>query len=441
MQDMTTGKIHGPLVRFTVPLVLGNLFQLTYNAVDSIIVGRFVGTGALAAVGAANPIMNIVIFFVAGICMGASVLMSEFFGARNTGALQREISTSLLAGCAFSVAVSVLGWLAATPLLRLIRTPEEILPDASAYLRVIFIGMIFTFLYNFYANTLRALGDSKTPLYFLIISAVLNIVADLVFVVQLHMGVLGCGIATVLAQAASCLFCVVYIRLKVPVLQLGRRWLVFDRTLLRRTVSYSWTSAMQQTTLYVGKLLVQMVVNTLGVDTIAAFNAVNRIDDFAFTPQQNIAHAMTTFLAQNRGAGKMDRLRRGFRAGIEIELLYCAGLIAVCLPLAPHMMRLFVRSESVVALGAGYLQLMAVLYILPGITNGIQGYFRGMGELKVTLWSTTMNIAGRVAAVWVLAPRLGMTGFALGNLAGWILMLLFELPLLVQHLRRWRNAA
>lgn len=441
MQDMTTGKIHGPLVRFTIPLVLGNLFQLTYNMVDSVIVGRFVGTDALAAVGTANPVMNIAIFFVAGICMGASVLMSEFFGAHDESALRRELSTSMVAGCVFSLLISALGWLTAPLLLRMIRTPAEILPAAAEYLRIIFLGMIFTFLYNFYANTLRALGDSKTPLYFLVVSSVLNIAADLVFVVAFGWGVRGAAVATVLAQAASCACCMVYIRLRIPLLQLGQAWLVFDAALFGRTVSYSWASAMQQTTLYIGKLLTQGIVNPLGVDTIAAFNAVNRIDDFAFTPQQNIGHAMTTFLAQNRGAGKTDRLRRGFRAGIEIELLYCAALLAVCLPLAPWFMRLFTESESVLALGTGYLRLMAVFYILPGFTNGIQGYFRGMGELKVTWSSTTMNMVGRVAAIFLLAPRMGMTGIALGNLAGWIVMLAFEVPLLVKHIRSWKNSA
>jgi putative MATE family efflux protein len=435
MQDMTEGRIYGPLVRFTVPLVLGNLFQLAYNAADSIIVGRFVGKTALAAVGTANPIMNIAIFFVAGICMGASVIMSEYFGAHDLDMLHREISTAMLAGCVFSLVLSAAGALAARPLLLLIRTPAAALPEAVRYLRVIFLGMGFTFLYNFFANTLRALGDSRSPLYFLTISAILNVGADLLFVTVLPWGVFGCALATVLAQAFSCLLCAVYIRIRVPALRLGRKWLVFDKSLLRRTVAYSWASAMQQATLYIGKVLVQASVNTLGVEAMASFNAVNRVDDFAFTPQQNIGHAMTTFLAQNRGAGKWDRVRRGFRAGILIAVLYTAGLFLCCFFGADALMRLFSADPDVTGPGAVYLRMMAVCYFLPAFTNAVQGYFRGMGELRVTLWSTLMNMVGRVAAVWLLVGRIGFLATAWGNLAGWVVMLLFELPLLA----RWKR--
>jgi putative MATE family efflux protein len=436
MQDMTAGHIHGTLVRFAVPLVLGNVFQLAYNATDSVIVGRCIGKTALAAVGAANPVMNIAIFFVAGLCMGASVLMSEFFGAHDTEKLHREISTAMLAGCVFSLCLGAVGCALAEPLLRLIRTPAQALAEGAAYLRVIFLGMIFTFLYNFYANTLRALGDSRTPLYFLTISAVLNVLADLAFVVLLRWGVVGCAFATVLAQALSCLLCGAYIRLRVPELRLGRGWLVFERALLGRTVRYGWASALQQAALYIGKLLVQVCVNTMGVAAVAAFNAVNRMDDFAFTPQQNIGHAMTTFLAQNRGAGRPDRVRKGFRAGVEIAMVYTTLPALFCLLLAEPLMRLFTSDTAVVELGVKYLRLIALMYFLPALTNTVQGYFRGMGELRVTLWSTMVNMAARVAAVWLLMGQLGFLGAAWGNFAGWIAMLAFELPLFARYRRR-----
>ena len=202
--DMTQGKILLPLVSFTIPLVLGNLFQLTYNAADSVIVGKYVGEQALAAVGTSTPIMNIAILLISGMCMGASVLMSSQYGAKDYDTLSRQISTTMLAGCGFSVVFSLLMLLLANPVLRLIRVPETAIPEAAAYLRIIFMGLIFTFMYNFLANTMRALGDSKTPLYFLVTSAFLNIFGDLFFVVVLRWGVAG---------FAAC--CAVYILRKI----------------------------------------------------------------------------------------------------------------------------------------------------------------------------------------------------------------------------------
>ena len=217
--------------------------------------------------------------------------------------------------------------------------PEEILPIAVNYLRIVFGGLLFTFFYNFLAATMRALGDSKSALYFLMISSVLNIGGDLFFVEVLDWGSEGCALSTVLSEALCCVFCLIYIRWKVPVLQLGRRWFIFDSSLLKKTISYGWTSAMQQATVQMGKIAVQGIVNTMGVNAMAAFTAASRIDDFAYTPQQNIGHAMTTLMAQNRGAGKHDRVKQGFHCGMRIEFAYGILLTAVCLLFAQPIIR------------------------------------------------------------------------------------------------------
>ena len=324
-KDMTTGAITPLLVKFTIPLVLGNLFQLTYNAADSIIVGKFVGEDALAAVGTSNPLMTLAILFINGLCLGAGILVSTAYGAGDTQRVERQVSTTAIAGTVFSLVFSALCVLLATPLLRLMQVPEEILPIAVQYLRIVFAGLIFTFFYNFLAATMRALGDSKSALYFLMISAVLNIGGDLFFVEVLGWGSEGCALSTVLSEALCCVLCVVYIQLKVPVLQLGRRWFVFDSSLLRSTVQYGWTSAMQQATVQLGKIAVQAIVNTLGINAMAAFTAASRVDDFTYMPQQNIAHAMTTLMAQNHGAGKKERVRHGFFCGLRIELIYASS--------------------------------------------------------------------------------------------------------------------
>ena len=437
-KDLTTGKIMSILVNFTVPLVLGNLFQLTYNAVDSIIVGHFVGKEALAAVGICNPVSTLMILFLNGLCMGASILMGIQYGAKDYETLHRQISTTLLSGAFFSFFLTLVCVIFAVPILLLLQVDPSIMSMTVQYLRIIFLGLMFTFLYNFFSSTLRALGDSASPLYFLIISAILNIFGDLFFVIVLKAGSNGCAISTVLSEALCCLFCIIYIQKKVPILRLGKKWLVFDARLLKKTIAYGWASAMQQATVQMGKIAIQALVNTMGVSVAAAFAVVNRIDDFAITPEQNIAHAMTALMAQNKGAGKNDRMREGFRCGMILELVYGAAVMLICLGFARPLMSLFVKDEEVIGHGVVYLHLIAVMYILPAITNSLQGFFRGIGDLKVTLMSSFTNMAVRViaAAPMVLLWNFGIEALPYSYLAGWIAMLLVETPLMLRIYRK-----
>ena len=437
-KDLTTGKIMPILVNFTVPLVLGNLFQLTYNAVDSIIVGHFVGKEALAAVGICNPVSTLMILFLNGLCMGASILMGIQYGAKDYETLHRQISTTLLSGAVFSFFLTLVCVIFAVPILLLLQVDPSIMDMTVQYLRIIFLGLMFTFLYNFFSSTLRALGDSASPLYFLIISAILNIFGDLFFVIVLKAGSNGCAISTVLSEALCCLFCIIYIQKKVPILRLGKKWLVFDARLLKKTIAYGWASAMQQATVQMGKIAIQALVNTMGVSVAAAFAVVNRIDDFAITPEQNIAHAMTALMAQNKGAGKNDRMREGFRCGMILELVYGAAVMLICLGFARPLMSLFVKDEEVIGHGVVYLHLIAVMYILPAITNSLQGFFRGIGDLKVTLMSSFTNMTVRViaAAPMVLLWNFGIEALPYSYLAGWVAMLLVETPLMIRIYRK-----
>lgn len=437
-KDLTTGKIMPILVNFTVPLVLGNLFQLTYNAVDSIIVGHFVGKEALAAVGICNPVSTLMILFLNGLCMGASILMGIQYGAKDYETLHRQISTTLLSGAVFSFFLTLVCAIFAVPILLLLQVDPSIMDMTVQYLRIIFLGLMFTFLYNFFSSTLRALGDSASPLYFLIISAILNIFGDLFFVIVLEAGSNGCAISTVLSEALCCLFCIIYIQKKVPILRLGKKWLVFDARLLKKTIAYGWASAMQQATVQMGKIAIQALVNTMGVSVAAAFAVVNRIDDFAITPEQNIAHAMTALMAQNKGAGKNDRMREGFRCGMILELVYGAAVMLICLGFARPLMSLFVKDEEVIGHGVVYLHLIAGMYILPAITNSLQGFFRGIGDLKVTLMSSFTNMTVRViaAAPMVLLWNFGIEALPYSYLAGWIAMLLVETPLMLRIYRK-----
>lgn len=438
--DMTQGSITQQLISYSVPLILGNLFQLTYNAVDSIIAGRFIGKEALAAEGMASPVMNLVILGISGICMGAGVLMSEFFGAKQLEKLKREMSTAVLFGLYFSLAVTGMGIIFTPALLRLLHVPEELMKMTAVYLRIIFIGAPFTYFYNALSSALKSVGDSKTPLKFLMFSSVLNGVLDLIFIGGLGFGIVCSAVTTVAAEAVSAGLSVWYVYQKIPLLRLERGEFVMDRGLLKTTLQYGSVTALQQSCQPIGKVLIQGAVNTLGVDVIAAYNAVTRIDDFACLPEQSISHGITTFVAQNRGAQKPERMKKGFGRGLLLEFGYWIGICAVVLLIRNTVLKLFVTGESaeaIAVIGGQYLAIMAFFYIFPAFTNGFQGFYRGMGMMKMTLLGTFIQTSLRVIFTWLLTPSMGISGVAFACAAGWSVMLLVEIPYYF-HLQRSR---
>lgn len=427
MRKMTQGSIARHLIAYALPLILGNLFQLTYNAVDSIVIGKFAGENALAAVSSANPVMTIVILGVSGVSIGASVLMSRFYGAGDEDALRREVATTIVFGAIASLVVFAVGWPLSGPVLRLMNVPGEILEMAARYLQVIFVGFLFTFQYNILAAALRSVGDSRTPVVYLALASVMNAGLDVLLVAGLRWGVVGAGVATVAAEGISALLCARHIYRKIPLLHLGLRELKIDRRLLGETVSSGAITALQQACQPIGKALIQSVMNAQGVSVIAAFNAVSRVDDFACIPEQSISSSMMTCIAQNRGAGEHARVGETLRRGMMIEAAYGVLICAAVLLVKEPVMRLFAAQDSMqmVSMGVDYLTLMAFFYILPGITNGIQGYFRGMGEMKTTLVATFIQISIRALVVAVLVPRVGLNGAAWACAIGWSAMLCY----------------
>ena len=431
MMDMTKGNIVRQLVSYTLPLVLGNLFQLAYNAVDSMIAGHFIGADALAATGMAGPVMNILILGISGICIGAGVLMSSYFGSGNVEKLKRELSTLLVSGTVFSLILTCLGLFFVNPLLRLLNVPSSIHEITATYLRIVFTGVPFTYFYNALSQALKSVGDSRTPLKFLMVTSILNAVLDLFFIGLLGFGITCSAWTTTISQVVSALLCFIYIYRKVPVLSLRVNELRIDRGMLSTTLSYGAVTALQQSVQPIGKLLIQGAVNTLGVATIAAYNAVTKIDDFAYTPEQNISHAMTTFIAQNRGAGNKERAYKGFARGLVIETVYFLVLATVVLALNKVLMHLFISGEGsapVIAQGERYLFTMAFLYIFPAFTNGIQGFFRGVGKMKTTLLGTFIQASLRVVFTFILVPHFGIVGICYACALGWVCMLLFQVP-------------
>jgi putative MATE family efflux protein len=385
-------------------------------------VGRFVGEDAFAAIGVSSPIMGIAIFLMVGMCIGAFVVMAQLFGADDHVNFKKEISTAFIAGIVFSVAVSIIFIAFTNTILRLIGTPDSMMSDARVYLTTVFAGLVFTMLYNLFDAVFRSIGNSRTALMFLIISSALHVVLDLLFIIVMHMGVFGVGLATVISQAVSALMCAVYSRLKYSILRFRREDIVVDKLLLKKTIGFGWVAALQQSCIYIGRVLVQSAVNPLGISAIAAFSAVSGIDAFILSPGDGGANAITTFVAQNEGAGKKERTAGGLKAGLVIIFVYCIAISIMVYFGANPLMRLFVgdEKESIILPGVQYLRLMSLFYIISGIGNAFQGFFRGIGRINITFFATFIQIVIRVILSYMLAPRIGLAGVALAVGIGWL---------------------
>jgi len=428
MKDMTEGSISRHLLRYAIPLILGNILQLTYNAVDSVIIGKYLGEDALAAVSASNPIMTIMILGASGIGIGASVLMSKFYGARDYAKLKREFSTTIILGIFLSLIIFLIGFVFSGRILRLINTPDEVLGMADIYLKIIFVGFLFTFQYNILSSAMRSIGDSKTPVKFLGLSCGLNICLDLLFVIVLKAGVAGAGLATSVSEGVSIIFCIAYIYRHMPELRLSRHEWAVDKELLEETVKTGTLTALQQAAQPVGKVIIQSVINAQGIIAIGAFNAVCRIDDFACIPAQSIGSGIMTCTAQNRGARNDERVRESLKKGLIIALLYFPIICSITLLIKVPVMKILAPDESreMILMGTEYLSIKAWFFIMPCVTNAIQGFFRGMGKMRIVLMATVLQISVRALLVSVWVPKMGIVGEAFACMVGWLLMLVFE---------------
>lgn len=428
-RDMTKGNITGHLIAYAVPLVFGNLFQQLYHTVDSVVVGQFYGKEALAAVGAAGPIMNILTFLIVGLSLGASILMASYFGAKDYQHLKDEFATSVLSGLLLTIVLSGISLAGSRLFIRLTQTPEEISAQASLYLQIISLGLIFTFFYNIFSAALRAIGDSRAPLYVLILTTIVNVFLDVFLVGICRLGVPGAAIATIISQAVSALALFVYIWSKVPLLRLGIRDLKLKTSMLKKTIDFSSISAVQQTILYVGRLLVQSGVNALGVDAVAAFNAVSIIDSYVLAPATASRHLSRHSPHRTSARKSMTGFRKGFGKMLVIAEIYIILTAVVVLFCRHPLLGIFLKPNETEALrqGMSYLVPMASFYFISGITNTFQGYYRGIGHLMITLFATLVQIPIRVVISYALFGRLGIQAVAIGTTIGWACMVVFEL--------------
>lgn len=420
---MTNGRPHRLMIRFALPMLAGNLFQQFYNIVDTLIVGRFVGREALAAVGSAFAIMVLFNSLLIGLSMGAAVLYSQLFGADD----RDQLKVAIIMGAAFilavSAALSIGTYLATDSIIAIYQMPPETVGYARDYLQCIFIGLIFISIYNFAASTLRALGDSRSPLYFLILACLINVVLDLLFVVQFNMEVFGAALATVIAQFVSAVACVIYMIKKISFLQFTRQDCRYHKELFGRLSRYALLTSMQQSVMNFGIVLVQGLVNTFGAVLMAAFAAGVKIDAFAYMPLQDFGNAFSTYTAQNMGAKRWDRVREGLRTAVMISIAFAAVVSVFVLLFAEHLIALFVGSEDiqVIAIGAQYLRIEGIFYFLIGLLFLLYGFYRGLGKAGMSIVLTIASLGTRVVLAYVFAPLLGYSAIFWAIPIGWLL--------------------
>lgn len=423
--DLTVGGITSTLLRFTLPMMLGSLMQQCYNIADTLIVGRCIGPHALAAVGSAYSLMVFLTSVLLGLAMGSGTVFSLQFGAGNFRGLRRSIYVSLvLIGCVTAV-LTAAAFLLIDPILRLLQVPSEIYSMLRIYLLIIFGGIPLTFLYNFYAALLRAVGDSVTPLWFLGISVVLNIGLDLLFILVFDMGVGGAALATVMAQGVSAIGLMLYVLGRRPELRLRKEDMHFDRVSVKEIVSFSSLTCVQQSVMNFGILMVQGLVNSFGTAVMAAFAAAVKIDSFAYMPVQEFGNAFSTFVAQNFGAGKQARIRRGVRSAFVKSVLFSLAVSVAVFLLARPLMLIFVRAEEteIIRIGVQYLRIEGVFYFGIGILFLLYGYYRAIRMPGMSVVLTVLSLGTRVVLAYALAaiPSVGVTGIWWSIPIGWAL--------------------
>ena len=409
-RDLTTGSIRRGLVLFSLPLIAGNLLQQLYNIVDTWVVGRFLGNVALAAVGSAFSLMVLFTSLLLGLCMGAGVVMSQMYGQGDREGFKAALCNAFWGIALAALLLEALAYALTGPILVWMCVPPEAAAALRDYLGVIFGGILFTFLYNFWAAVLRSVGNSTAPLWFLLLSAGMNIVLDLWFVLGLRQGVAGAAWATVIAQAFAALGITAYFRLRMRDLHPQRRHMRFQPRLLSRIARLSVLTGAQQSIMNFGILMIQSLVNSYGVPVMAAFAAGVKIDAFAYAPAQDFGNGFATFAAQNAGAGQTERIRRGFREAALLSLSFCAAVSALVGIFAPALLQWFIdpgQTESL-RIGAHYLRTEGLCYMGIGLLFLLYATYRGLERAGMSIVLTVISLGLRVALAYLLSPLWGL---------------------------------
>ena len=421
--DLTRGSILKGLLRFALPMIAGNLLQQLYNIADTLIVGQALGKNALAAVGSAYTLMTFLTSIFLGLSMGAGALCSIYLGKRNERALRSAAAHAFVLIAAVTLVLNALVYLFLDAILRFLQVPAELYGSMRLYLVIIFAGLVATFLYNFFACLLRAVGNSVAPLWFLGASALLNIGLDLLFVLVLHWGIAGAAVATILAQYLAGVGLAVYVLRKCPMLLPRRGELRFERQILRELFDLSLLTCAQQSAMNFGILLIQRLVDSFGPTVMAAFAAAVKIDSFAYLPVQDFGNAFSTFVAQNYGAGQTQRLRKGLRQATAVSAAFSALISVLVCVFAEPLLRIFVQAgeTQVLAEGALYLRVEGACYVGIGCLFLLYGFYRAVKRPGMSLVLTVISLGVRVALAYALAQPLGVFGIWISIPIGWLL--------------------
>jgi putative MATE family efflux protein len=440
MKDLTEGHEGRLIWDFTLPMLAGNVLQQSYNVVDSIIVGRAIGKSALAAVGASFPILFLLISLIIGATMGFSILISQFFGAKDMARVRRTIDTSYIFLFIASLAMTAAGLLFSESILRLLNTPAEILPQALTFLHITFGGLVFLFGYGSVSAILRGLGDSKTPLYILVCSTLLNAGLAAFFVIGLGWGIAGSAWATLLAQGLSFAGAAVYLNRTHPVLKFRLRGLEFDRAIFKKALAIGLPSGVQQMLAAGGMMVLTRLVNGFGTDAMAGYTAAGRVDTFAVMPAMSLSAAISTFVGQNIGAGRMERVRKGLKAALLISAATSLLTTLAVVVFGWHLIAMFNPDPAVVAVGARYLLIAGGFYIVFSSMFVVNGALRGAGDTFVPMLVTVLALwVIRVPVSTVLAGRIGLDGIWWGAPVAWCAGLAFSAGYFVTG--RWERLA
>lgn len=430
-KDLTQGSPVRLILEFAVPLLAGMLFQQLYNLVDTMIVGRFLGVQALAGVGATGSINFLVLGFCMGICSGFAIPVAQQFGAREEGRMREFVANGAWLSAAFSAVITVMTVVYCRDILRLMNTPQDCFEEAYAYIVVIFAGIPFTFLYNLLSGYLRSLGDSKTPLYFLILSSVLNVVLDLTLILVFHMGVLGASLATVISQAISGLLCLLFIAVKVPVLHLSREEMRLRSRRMATLCTYGVPMGLQYSITAIGSVILQVAVNSLGSLAVAATTAGGKVLNFLACPFDALGSTMATYGAQNVGACRYDRLNRGLFASSLMGFGYSAIAFLIAWVFGRTLTGLFISGEGsveLIELAQQYMIANVAFYPMLTLVNVVRFMIQGMGFSMFAMCAGVMEMIARGLAGVMMVPVWGFLGAALGGPLAWVFADMFLVP-------------
>lgn len=425
VQDLTKGSVTGTMLLFSLPLILGNLLQQFYNIADTLIVGKYLGAAALAAVGSSYALMVFLNSILLGMCMGCGVLFSICWGRGDLSALRQKVYLSFVSIGFFSVVMTALVFFFIDDILRWLQVPQDVFPFMRSYLWYIFYGIVFTFVYNYGASLLRAVGNSVIPLLFLGIAAVLNIALDIALILYFNMGVVGAALATTIAQLVSAVGIFIYIFVRFPQLLPGREERCFSGLTLREIMRFSLLTCMQQSVMNFGILMVQGLVNSFGTVIMAAFAAAVKIDSFAYMPVQDFGNAFSTFIAQNFGAGKLERIKQGMRSAFITAIGFSLFVSVLVCVFARQLMEIFIDSSETAIIEAGveYLWIEGSFYCGIGCLFLFYGLYRAVKMPEISIVLTVISLGTRVALAYILSaiPSIGVLGIWAAIPIGWIL--------------------